>query len=98
MAQDKNGVSNASPKKTAVEMKKWYEENKMQLVQFANFASTQEAFKKLRDVTKNTRQTSVSSYSKDTKALYYHRPDCSYRCCIYGGADVQRTNNAIQCG
>ena len=50
MAQNKNGVSNASPKTmTAIEMKKWYEENKSQLGQFANFASTQEAFKKLRD-------------------------------------------------
>ena len=45
MAQKKNGVSNASPKKmTAVEMKEWYEKNKAQLGQFANFASAQEAF------------------------------------------------------
>ena len=71
MAQNKNGVSNASPKKmTATEMKKWYEDNKSKLGQFANFASTQEAFKKLRDVTKNTRQTSVSSYSKDKLINY----------------------------
>jgi hypothetical protein len=78
LAQNKNGVSDASPKKmTAVEMKKWYEENKSQLGQFANFASTQEAFKKLRDVTKNTRQTSVSSYSKD-KLINYLKNVSSY--------------------
>ena len=71
MAQSKNGVSNASPNKmTAVEMKEWYEKNKTQLGQFANFASTQEAFKKLRDVTKNTRQASTSSYSKDKVVNY----------------------------
>ena len=78
MAQNKNEVSNASPKKlTAVEMKKWYEDNKSQLGQFANFASTQEAFKKLRDVTKNTRQSSTSSYSKD-KVVNYLKNVSSY--------------------
>ena len=78
MAQNKNGVSEASPKKmTAAEMKKWYEDNKSQLGQFANFASTQEAFKKLRDVTKNTRQTSVSSYNKD-KLINYLKNVSSY--------------------
>ena len=78
MAQNKNGVSNASPKKlTAIEMKKWYEENKTQLGQFANISSTQEAFKKLRDVAKNTRQTSISSYSKD-KLINYLKNVSSY--------------------
>ena len=78
MAQNENGVSNASPNKlTAVEMKKWYEENKSQLKQFANFATTQEAFKKLRDVTKNTRQTSISSYNKE-KLITYLKNVSSY--------------------
>ena len=62
---------------TASEMKEWYEKNKSQLGQFANFASTQEAFKKLRDVTKNTRQTSTSSYSKD-KVVNYLKNVSSY--------------------
>ena len=76
MAQNKNGVSNASPKKkTATDIKKWYEDNKSQLGQFANYASTQEAFKKLRDVTKSTRQTSVSSYSKDKLINYLKNVD-----------------------
>ena len=78
LAHNNSGVSNASHKKmTAVEMKKWYEENKSQLGQFANLSSTQEAFKKLRDVTKNTRQTSVSSYSKD-KLINYLKNVSSY--------------------
>lgn len=71
MAQNKSGVSNASPNKmTVAEMKEWYEKNKSQVGCFVNFASTQDAFKKLRDVTKNTRQTSVSSYSKDKLITY----------------------------
>ena len=74
MAQSKNGVSNASPKKTAAEIKEWYDKNKAQLEKFAN---TQDAFKKLRDVTKNTRQTSISSYSKD-KLINYLKNVSSY--------------------
>ena len=78
MAQAKNGVPNAYPKKmTAAEMKQWYEENKSQLGCFVNFSSTQDAFKKLRDVTKNTRQTSISSYSKD-KLITYLKNVSSY--------------------
>lgn len=72
MAQTKNKVSNAplKPKYTAAEMQKWYNENKDKLPMFVNFAETQEAFKKLRDVTKNTRQTTLSSYSKDKVITY----------------------------
>lgn len=71
MAQNKNGVSNASPKKmTAAEMKEWYDKNKNQLGCFVNFSNTQDAFKKLRDVTKNTRQTSISSYNKEKLVTY----------------------------
>ena len=77
MAQNKKGVSNASspkvttaPKMTTAEMKEWYEKNKEQLGCFVNYASTKEAFKKLRDVTKNTRQTTLSSYSKEKVVTY----------------------------
>ena len=79
MTQSKNEVSKASPKSnktqlTAVEMNRWYEENKDKLNMFINntakFADTQSAFKKLRDVAKNTRQTTLSSYSKDKVITY----------------------------
>ena len=62
---------------TTAQMKDWYEKNKDQIGCFVNFASTQEAFKKLRDVTKNTRQTSISSYSKD-KVINYLKNVSSY--------------------
>ena len=70
MAQSKNEVSNAplgQKKMTAAEMKEWYEQNKYKL---EKFESTENAFKKLRDVTKNNRQTTLSSYSKDNVIKY----------------------------
>ena len=48
-------------KRTAAEMKEWYDKNK---------EATQNAFKQVRDVTKTTRQTTLSSYSKDTVVSY----------------------------
>ena len=48
-------------KRTAAEMKEWYEKNK---------EVTQNAFKQVRDVTKTTRQTTLSSYSKDNVVSY----------------------------
>ena len=70
MAQSKNEVSNAplgQKKMTAAEMKEWYEQNKYKL---EKFESTENAFKQLRDVTKNNRQTTLSSYSKDSVIKY----------------------------
>lgn len=70
MAQKQKGVSGASSKKlTAEDAKKWYEQNKNKIA-LLNFENTQNAFKKLRDVTKNTRQTAISSFSKDKLITY----------------------------
>lgn len=46
---------------TAAEMREWYEKNK---------ENTQNAFKQIRDVTKSTRQTTLSSYNKDSVITY----------------------------
>jgi len=48
-------------KRTVAEMKEWYEKNT---------ENTQEAFKKIRDVTKTGRQTTLNSYSKDNVISY----------------------------
>lgn len=78
MAQNKKAVSDVSSnKKTAAQMREWYEKNKSQIGCFVNFANTKDAFKKLRDVTKNLKQTSVSSYSKD-KIIKYLQNISSY--------------------
>ena len=54
-------ISGASKQHTAIEKKEWYEKNAQ---------NTQNAFKQLRDVTKTTRQTTLSSYSKDNVITY----------------------------
>lgn len=59
---------------TVAEKKEFYEKSKAKRTyteeELKRFADTQDAFKKLRDVTKNTRQTSISSYSKDKVITY----------------------------
>ena len=47
--------------RTAAEMKEWYEKNTQ---------NTQNAFKQIRDVAKTGRQTTLSSYSKDSVVSY----------------------------
>lgn len=55
-------VKNSTVKShTAAEMKEWYEKN---------VSKAQDAFKQIRDVTKTTRQTTLSSYSKDSVITY----------------------------
>lgn len=71
MAQHKSTVSNASPKTmTASQLQKWYEENRDKLEGFTAFAKTQNSLKRLRDVTKNIKQSTISSYSKDRIIRY----------------------------
>lgn len=48
-------------KRTAAEMKEWYDNNAQ---------NTQNAFKQIRDVAKTGRQTTLSSYSKDSVVSY----------------------------
>ena len=48
-------------KRTAAEMKEWYDKNK---------ETTNNAFKQIRDVTKTARQTTLNSYSKDNVISY----------------------------
>lgn len=66
---------------TAAEKKQFYESAKVKKplteAELQKFAETQEAFKKLRDVTKNTRQTSISSYNKE-KVITYLKNVSSY--------------------
>lgn len=51
----------STPKHTVAEMKEWYAKNS---------EKTNQAFKQIRDVTKTTRQTTLSSYNKDTVISY----------------------------
>ena len=53
--------SNVAKPHTAAEMKEWYEKNAK---------DTQNAFKQIRDVAKTTRQTTLSSYSKENVITY----------------------------
>lgn len=73
MAQSKKGMSETSPKtttrrQTTAAEKKQYMENLER--QRQKFAETQQAFKQIRDVTKTTRQTTISSYNKEKVITY----------------------------
>ena len=71
-------MTETSPKKTttrqptAAERKQYIEKLEKQQ---HNFAKSQESFKKIRDVTKNVRQTSISSYSKESVIQYLQNID-----------------------
>lgn len=99
MAQTKKEMSETSPKTTpskkrptAVERKQFMEKYELQK---KNFAETKQAFKQVRDVTKNVRQTSISSYSKEDVIRYLQNIDSYekelrglsrylfYRCQVY---------------
>lgn len=74
MAQQNKEMSEASPKKTttrkqptAAERKQYME--KLQQQEFAKKKAS-DAFKQVRDVTKNTRQTTISSYNKESVIRY----------------------------
>lgn len=54
-------INNTAKKHTVTEMKEWYEKNAQ---------NTQNAFKQIRDVTKTSRQTTLSSYNKDDVISY----------------------------
>lgn len=78
MAQSKKGMSETSPKtttrrQTTAAEKKQYMENLERQQQ--KFAKSQQAFKQVRDVTKNVRQTSISSYSKEDVITYLQNID-----------------------
>ena len=74
MARPKKEMSEASPKTqtvkrqpTATERKQFMEKLEQQKMQFEK---SQQAFKQVRDVTKNVRQTTISSYSKENVITY----------------------------
>ena len=74
MAQPNKEMSEASPKKTssrkqptAAERKQYME--KLQQQEFAKKKAS-DAFKQVRDVTKTTRQTTISSYNKESVIRY----------------------------
>lgn len=79
MARPKKEMSEASPNKTtaskfptAAERKVYMEKLEQQK---QRFAESQQAFKQVRDVTKNVRQTSISSYSKENVITYLQNID-----------------------
>lgn len=78
MAQTKKGMSKASPaavsqkQPTAAERRQYMETLEQQR---QRFAKNKEAFKQVRDVTKNIKQTSISSYSKEDVVTYLQNID-----------------------
>ena len=54
-------INNTIKQHTAAEKKEWYAKNTK---------NTQDAFKKIRDVTKTARQTTLNSYSKENVITY----------------------------
>ena len=79
MTQQKKEMTKTSPKKrnyskqpTAAERKNYIQNLELQK---ERFAETQNAFKQVRDVTKTTRQISISSYSKENVIRYLQNID-----------------------
>lgn len=70
MATSKNSAEGTSTR-TAAEMKKWYEENKKNI---ENFAIAQEAWKQLRDVTKSTKIKTINQVTKENVLSYLQNP------------------------
>lgn len=73
----KTEVSTATPseKKTANEMREWYEKNKRHI---ENFAAAEQAAKSLRDVTKTANKT-ISTFSRETLRGYLQNLGSSER-------------------
>lgn len=76
MTQSKKGMTETSPKnktyKTAADRKTYIQELEAEQ---KRFAETQDSFKKVRDITKTTRQISISSYSKENVIKYLQNID-----------------------
>ena len=79
MTQSKKGMTKTSPKNnnsankiTAADRKEYM--SKLELQQ-KRFAESQQAFKQVRDVTKTSRQISISSYSKENVIRYLQNID-----------------------
>ena len=68
-----SGTSSTPKKKqmTAAELREWYNTYTKRL---ENFKKAEEAFKKLKDVTKSTRERNVSKISKDSLRQYLENP------------------------
>lgn len=64
----KDVVSEATPKKTAAEIKEWYEKHKNTI---ENYASAKESIKRLRDVNKSPTNRRISVINKETLAGYF---------------------------
>ena len=80
MTQSKKGMTKASPNNrrtntsqlTAADRKLYMQNLELQQ---KRFAESQDSFKKVRDVTKTTRQISISSYSKENVIKYLQNID-----------------------
>lgn len=79
MARPKKEMSEASPNKTTISKSPTAAERKAYMEKLEQeqqrFVKSQQAFKQVRDVTKNVRQTSISSYSKENVITYLQNID-----------------------
>ena len=67
-----SGTSSSTPKRpTSAEIKQWWEDY---IKAQANFEANQDALKKLKDVTKSTRQKTISSVTKESLRTYLANP------------------------
>ena len=72
MAKQSNMPTAASKKQpTAAELREWYTKNEKRL---QTYAVSEEAIKKLRDITKNWRAKTIQTFNKDTVVTYLQNP------------------------
>lgn len=71
MAVKTSSANGTSTRKSASEMREWYEKNKSKL---ENFANAEDALKNLRNIAKTTRFKNISSISKEDLRNYLENP------------------------
>ena len=69
MAENKKSATSTS--RTASEMKKWYQDNKQNI---ENFAKAQDAWKQLQDVSKNQKLKTINQQTKENVLEYLQNP------------------------
>ena len=76
MAQESNMPTAASKKPTVAELREWYAQNEKRL---QNYAVSEEAIKKLKDITKTVRTKTIPTFNKDTIVAYLQNPSNNER-------------------
>lgn len=71
MPRTKAGTNSASKQPTVAELRTWYEKNKDRI---NNYELAEDQIKRLRDVTKNTRDKNVTTVSKEMVVSYLQSP------------------------